>query len=53
MVGLDAFARLMNDARFTSVPKILETPKGDDVVTADKKNLAVLRNLRAGASRGL
>ena len=45
-MGLEPFRRLMNAARFRDVPKILETPKGDDGVSADRANLAVLRGLR-------
>jgi len=47
-IGLEPFRRLMNDERFHHLPKILETPKGEDGVKADRKNLAVLRELRAG-----
>ncbi|MEJ2538709.1 MAG: deoxyribonuclease IV [Gemmatimonadota bacterium] len=42
------FRRLMNDARFRNVPKILETPKGTDGVEADRRNLALLRSFRSG-----
>ena len=45
-MGIEPFRRLMNSARFRKVPKVLETPKGDDVVSADRGNLAVLRGLR-------
>ena len=45
-MGLAPFRQLMNAARFHNVPKILETPKGDDGVSADRANLAVLRGLR-------
>ena len=45
-MGLAPFRQLMNAERFRKVPKILETPKGDDLVTADRRNLAVLRGLR-------
>jgi len=45
-MGLEPFRQLMNAARFRDVPKILETPKGDDGVSADRANLAVLRGLR-------
>jgi deoxyribonuclease-4 len=44
-IGVDAFARLMSDSRFTAVPKILETPKGADGVVMDRRNLALLRRL--------
>ncbi len=43
-IGLEAFRCLMNDPRFTRIPKILETPKGDND-EMDRENLAVLRNL--------
>jgi deoxyribonuclease-4 len=44
-IGIDAFARLMRDPRFTAVPKLLETPKGADGVVMDRRNLALLRRL--------
>ena len=44
MIGKDGFRFLMQDSRFASVPKILETPKGEDL-KEDKMNLAVLRKL--------
>ena len=45
-MGIEPFRRLMNEERFRAVPKVLETPKGDDGVSADRENLAVLRGLR-------
>ena len=45
-MGLEPFRRLMNEERFRAVPKVLETPKGEDGVSADRENLAVLRGLR-------
>jgi deoxyribonuclease-4 len=45
-IGLEGFRNLLNDARFGSVPKLLETPKDDDALAADRANLAVLRGLR-------
>jgi endonuclease IV len=44
-IGLDAFSFLINDERFTSIPKILETPKGPGI-DEDLMNLATLRSLR-------
>ena len=41
-IGLDGFRWIMNDPRLADVPKILETPKGDDPVASDKENLARL-----------
>lgn len=48
-IGLEPFRRLMNDRRFRRIPKILETPKGDDGAAADRRNLRVLRGLRTDA----
>lgn len=45
-LGDEPFRRLMNDDRFRAVPKVLETPKGDDHVAADRANLARLRGYR-------
>jgi deoxyribonuclease-4 len=43
-IGLEGFRCLVNDRRFDAVPKILETPKGEDL-KLDKMNLATLRRL--------
>jgi deoxyribonuclease-4 len=43
-IGLDAFRRLLNDARFAGIPMCLETPKGPDL-KEDLENLATLRSL--------
>jgi len=48
-LGKDPFRRLMRDARLARVPKVLETPKGDDPVAADVANLELLRGFRASA----
>jgi deoxyribonuclease IV len=45
-LGPKPFRRIMTDPRLARVIKILETPKGDDGVTADRK---MLRRLRAYA----
>lgn len=45
-LGAGPFRRIMTDPRFAEVPKILETPKGDDEVTFDRR---MLRRLRAYA----
>lgn len=50
-IGPEPFRRLMTDRRFRAIPKILETPKGDDGVAADRRNLEVLRSLRAQGGR--
>ena len=44
-LGLEPFRRLMRDPRFAAIPKIIETPKGDDEVTNDRRMLALLRGL--------
>lgn len=43
-MGLSGFRSIMNDPRFARIPKILETPKGDND-EMDAINLKVLRNL--------
>ena len=43
-IGLDAFAYLLNDERFTRIPKLLETPKKVEH-ESDRRNLATLRSL--------
>jgi len=42
-MGLEGFRLIMNDPRFAKVPKILETPKGDD----DEMDMANLKTLRS------
>jgi deoxyribonuclease-4 len=42
-LGPEPFRRLMRDPAFSMVPKILETPKGDDMVSNDKRTLQRLR----------
>ncbi len=44
MLGLEPFRCILNDPRFATVPKILETPKGDND-EMDQINLALLRGL--------
>jgi deoxyribonuclease-4 len=48
-LGLEPFRRIMRDARFLDVPKVIETPKGDDPVVSDRKNLQRLRRCAATA----
>ncbi|MDD3293405.1 MAG: TIM barrel protein, partial [Geobacteraceae bacterium] len=43
-MGLEGFRFLMNDQRFSGIPKILETPKGDND-EMDAINLKTLRDL--------
>lgn len=42
-IGHAAFRRVMTDPRLAGVPKVLETPKGDDGVTNDRRSLRLLR----------
>ena len=44
-LGEGPFRRIMTDARFHRVPKVLETPKEPEP-EADRRNLARLRGLR-------
>jgi deoxyribonuclease-4 len=46
MIGEGAFGVIMTDPRLEGVPKLLETPKGDDMVTNDRAMLALLRGFR-------
>ncbi|HYI07439.1 MAG TPA: deoxyribonuclease IV [Thermoanaerobaculia bacterium] len=43
-IGLAAFRFLLNDPRFTRIPKVIETPKTIETVS-DVKNLTLLRSL--------
>ncbi|MEP6472416.1 MAG: deoxyribonuclease IV [Gemmatimonadota bacterium] len=42
-LGAEPFRRIMRDKRFATVAKILETPKGDDMFTLDRKMMSQLR----------
>jgi deoxyribonuclease IV len=42
-LGEAPFRRIMSDARLAEVPKLLETPKGNDMVSNDRRMLALLR----------
>lgn len=43
-LGEAPFRTLMTDPRFTGIPRILETPKGDDETTNDRRMIALLRS---------
>lgn len=45
-LGEGPFRRIMNDERFDAVPKVIETPKGDDATATDSRMLALLRSYR-------
>ncbi|MEA3247170.1 MAG: deoxyribonuclease IV [Gemmatimonadota bacterium] len=42
-IGTAAFARVMRDPRLAGIPKVLETPKGADGVTNDRRAIRTLR----------
>ncbi len=48
-LGDEPFRRIVNDDRFAGLPKILETPKGEDAVASDLRNLGKLRGFRIGS----
>ena len=47
-IGDGPFRRIMQDPRLRHVPKVLETPKGDDMVTNDRAMLRKLRTFARG-----
>ncbi|MGH7482093.1 MAG: deoxyribonuclease IV [Longimicrobiales bacterium] len=51
-LGDEAFRGLLLDARFRDVPKLIETPKDDDALAADRRNLARLRGYRKSPQKG-
>ena len=51
-IGAEVFRRVMTDPTLAEVPKILETPKGDDPAAADSRMLRLLRGFAASAAHG-
>ena len=51
-IGAEAFGALLSDSRVAHVPGVLETPKGDDPVASDRRNLELLRTLIARPADG-
>jgi len=51
-MGPEPFRRLMRGPRFAVVPKVIETPKGDDPPATDLRMLRRLRAYRGSARRG-
>ena len=47
-IGANPFRRIMTDARLATIPRVIETPKGDDHAAADSRMLARLRSYAAG-----
>jgi deoxyribonuclease-4 len=50
-LGEAPFRRIMTDERFHGVPKVIETPKGDDATVTDSRMLALLRSYRDGTTQ--
>jgi deoxyribonuclease-4 len=50
-LGAEPFRQIMRDSRFRHVIKILETPKGDDGLTNDRRMLRRLRTYAKGPRR--
>lgn len=46
-IGEAGFRQIMRHPDLLRVPKVIETPKGDDPTAADRANLALLRSLRS------
>lgn len=46
-LGDAAFKALMGDPRLRAVPRVIETPKGEDAAARDRRNLDRLRSLAA------
>ncbi|HUG40075.1 MAG TPA: deoxyribonuclease IV [Longimicrobiales bacterium] len=46
-IGPEPFTLLVRHPALRPVPKVIETPKGEDAVTADRANLARLRGYRS------
>ncbi|HEV8610224.1 MAG TPA: deoxyribonuclease IV [Thermoanaerobaculia bacterium] len=44
-IGRRGFRNLMSDPRLAAIPKFLETPKDEDTLEQDRRNLTVLRRL--------
>jgi len=44
-LGLEAFRLLLNDPRFTAIPKIIETPETTEIMQDYARNLEALRSL--------
>jgi deoxyribonuclease-4 len=52
-LGAGPFRWLMRDPRFRTIPKLIETPKGDDGVTNDKTMISRLRRWAASPVRAM
>ncbi|HYV98382.1 MAG TPA: deoxyribonuclease IV [Gemmatimonadaceae bacterium] len=45
VLGRATFQRIMTDPRLAHIPKLIETPKGDDEVSNDRRAISLLRRL--------
>lgn len=52
LLGPEPFRRLVCDERFACIPKVIETPKGANALSADRANLRRLRRWRVAAAGG-
>jgi deoxyribonuclease-4 len=52
-LGAEPFRRIMRDERFRQLIKVLETPKGDDMVTNDRRMLRRLRTYGRGGRKAV
>jgi deoxyribonuclease-4 len=50
-LGAQVFRRLMQDVRFATMPKLIETPKGTDALRFDRRNIGRLRRYRSAARK--
>ncbi len=51
-IGREGIRHFVRDRRLRGIPMILETPKDDDFLRADRRNLRLLRALAASGGRG-
>ena len=51
-LGRRFFERLMQDDRLAAIPKMIETPKGDDLLRSDRRNIGRLRRYRSALASG-
>lgn len=49
-IGAEPFRRIMTDERLAAVPRIIETPKGDDPTVTDSRMLSLLRSFADGTA---
>ena len=52
-IGREGFRHFVRDRRLDGIPMILETPKDDGPLRADRRNLRLLRTLAGAGGRGV